>query len=297
MAGDQNEKIDLGSASRQKNSSPSGADSGIFEDVLERVEKRMEENRQKRQGMKSRNPMLSESLYKDDVERKVKQSEAYNRKKKSVAEIRTGLQEMRNLRSELRMSPEQKEAQIRAQAKSDMSKTAKEMAGTNLTVKQKVAVRIAGGKALDVLYSVAQKMEKEVEKGGMGASFIIMATYLIAFIKDCSDLLVSGIPGLGLITGIIFGTILAFFWLLACGSWHGGYVTNKILRKILVRILAASVFESIPFCGFVPTYIVLNLWSHMDFRKTIKEAENQLFEVNENIARVEKEMRSQPGAM
>lgn len=261
-----------------------------FDAVMEKVRKRMEEDLQKEEDAKLPDPMHSEQFAKSEAARK---QEQYQRKKQRFEQANTHIQTLRNLNAERNMTVEAKREQARQQAKEEIERVARKQMEKDMTVQQKMLVDVAGNRALDVLYSASEKLAEQAERGGSTAYMIIFFTYFIAFTKDLLDVVIDlAMPEWSFIITSIIGTIcsvfLVFFWLsVSGGNWHGGMVTNQIVRYLL-----GGIIDSIPIFGIVPTYIVLNLWSHIDFLKSKREAAEKREEVDQQISDVKTEMRS-----
>lgn len=139
--------------------------------------------------------------------------------------------------------------------------------------KTRIAMNLAGKQASAVAYAISQAMAKEANKGGIKAVVPIAMTYLIALLKDLLDF--TGVGAiLGIITGIIAGAIIALFWVQVSGGWKGGYIQRKLIKKIIVKIGLAAFIETLPGPNIIPTFIVMNLWSHLDFIGSIKKAKS-----------------------
>jgi hypothetical protein len=211
----------------------------------------------------------------------------------STAEIMARVQENTAEKREAKL------AGARAGGQKQMEKAALEAAekqlGEALNVRQrlalKAAVTVAGDEALNGLAAIAQEMEEQMQKGGAMASFLIAMTYLIALIKDVLDGLAAFSPGQGMAVGVAFGLVLTFFWIMICGSWHGGVATNWVLKRVLTRILAFSFLDGIPLFGIVPLYFVLNFWSHWDLTRAMKKSEEELMAVGEELTGLERDIR------
>lgn len=189
---------------------------------------------------------------------------------------------------------------IKGEVNDKAKKEIEERMGEDLNWKQRFALRIAsdiaGRRAVNILYAVAQKMEEQTEKGGGMAIVMIGITYLMAGIKDILDTVTFPIPGFGLALGIIFGTIISIFWLMICGSSHGP-IARWFVKKALIRILAFSFLDGLYLFGALPLSLVMNAWTHWDYNKEIKKAERSLAEVNEKIVRVQRQVRANANSM
>lgn len=166
-------------------------------------------------------------------------------------------------------------------------------AGRDLDVKSRIAVnigaKVAGRRLANVLAAIAEKMAKEAERGGPIGFVMILMTYLMAGIKDILDAVAFAIPGISLALGIMFGIIISLFWLLICGSNHGAIV-RWFVKKALTRILVAIVIDGL--FGIVPTFLVMNVWTHWGYNKKIKKAEKDLEEVGRHCKAVVKAVNS-----
>ena len=159
------------------------------------------------------------------------------------------------------------ESQHRAdQATEEASKQIKDQ-------KSRMAMKIAGKQMDAAAYAISQAMAKEAKKGGIHAVVPITMTYLIALGKDLLDF--SGVGAiLGILTGILCGTIIALFWVQVSGGWKGGYIKRKLIKRIIIKIGLAAFIETLPGPNLIPTFIIMNLWSHYDFYKSIRKAKN-----------------------
>jgi len=265
-----------------------------FEKVLDKVRKRMEAKRQNEANMKMRDPMLSGDLYNDDLERRAK-------KQRDFEKANQHLQTLREARSALKTrSADEKEAEIRRQKKIEIEKAIKDQMGEGMNQKQKfmqeVVIKLAGEKALDIMYIAADKLSSQVEKGGGRAISVIMFTFFLAIIKDLLDVLLTPFfPPVGwvlsLFLGIFVSGVLSFFWVLVCESWHGGVMTNQII-KILLKIVLGYFIDGFTGC-FLPVYVVINVWCCLDFLSGIRKAKRRLEEINDNIEHIQKDVQNQ----
>ncbi|MDD3006450.1 MAG: hypothetical protein PHX30_02590 [Candidatus Pacebacteria bacterium] len=186
----------------------------------------------------------------------------------------------------------QKIGSARAGAAKESGKIAEERIKGNMEVnglKNKIALRIAislaGDRAMRILSKAAEKMAKQAEKGGVVGAMMIGITYFVALIKDCLDF----IPGAGLLTGIALGLIISVFWLSLCGSRHGMF--SRWLMKLFLRAIIFFVFDGIPFFGILPLFLVMNAWNHYDYNKAVRQANETLGKINEDYMRVQKQTR------
>ncbi|MCK5466827.1 hypothetical protein KAI56_05035 [Candidatus Parcubacteria bacterium] len=149
--------------------------------------------------------------------------------------------------------------------------------------KTRVAMKVAGKQISAVAYEISQAMAKETNKGGIQAVVPIVMTYLIALLKDLIDF--TGVGAiLGILTGIICGAIIALFWVQVSGGWKGGYIRRKLIKKIIIKIGLAAFIETLPGPNIIPTFIVMNLWSHLDFSRSIKKAKSDRKKFENDLA-------------
>jgi len=178
--------------------------------------------------------------------------------------------------------------QVEKKIKKQTEKQVEGQIERGLNMKQKFAVRIAaaiaGQEAINALNAVAKKMAEKAEGGGVGGAAIIGVTYIMALIKDISDVPASLIPSMGFLTGIIFGTIVSLFWLMVCGNKHG--FVDKFAIKILLKILICIFLDGIPVLGILPIMLVTNVWNHWDYHKEKEKARKGLVEIEMERERV-----------
>ena len=187
-------------------------------------------------------------------------------------------------------SQENREGQIRKireQSQHEAEQATEEASKQIKDRKGKIAMKIVGKQMDAVAYAIAQKMAEEAKKGGVHAVIPIVMTYLLAFGKDLLDF--TGIGAIaGILTGIIVGTIIALFWVQVSGGWKGGYIQRKLMKRIIIKIGLAAVIESLPGPNLIPTFIVMNLWSHYDFYRSNKKVKNDHKEFKNEYAATRK---------
>jgi hypothetical protein len=285
-----NEEIKINPERSGKISGGNNNEDDTFDGILAAIKKKIEDDNKKAVNAKLPDPNLSGELHQEALEKRAEQDKKYEEKRNNWERANAHWGDMKLLNNELRMSAEEKEEQIRQDSQEKIQEAIRKNMAKDLSERQKLVVQAAGERATEVLYSVAQEMESLVEKGGASAFLIITLTYIIAFAKDISDIASGTI--LSFATGIVASTILGFFWMLAAESWHGGNITTALVRKMLTRILACTVFDSLPLFGLIPTYIVINFWCHHDFKKMIKKAERELEDANLKMDQVQKETKN-----
>ena len=171
--------------------------------------------------------------------------------------------------------------EIRAEAKEKSQKEVEKAMKDVHSKSGKAVLKLAGDHMDKLAYAIANKMAKEANRGGMHAVFPILLTFFIAFLKDLSD--VTGVGAvLGILTGIIAGTIIAIFWIQVSGGWKGGYVQRKLIKKIIIKTGLAAFIETLPGPNLVPTFIIINLWSYLDWAKDIKKSKARLEDFTNN---------------
>jgi hypothetical protein len=138
----------------------------------------------------------------------------------------------------------------------------------------RMALGLAGIHMDKVASVISSKLAAEANRGGFHAIIPIGITYLVAFAKDFIDF--TGVGSIvGILTGIIAGLIIAMFWVQVSGGWKGGFITRRLIKRILVKIGAAAIVESLIGINLIPTFIIMNLWSHYDWTKSIKESKDR----------------------
>jgi|GEM_PF-2847220 hypothetical protein len=175
------------------------------------------------------------------------------------------------------------------EARKELEKGMNERLNMKQELALKMATYVAGKKATDILVKAAEEMARQAQKGGAIEVVIIAATYIMALVKDISDMPGVIIPGLGWIGGFIFGTIITIFWLLVAGSSHG-----MLTRWIVKRLMRAFIFffiDGVPLFGFLPLFLFMNAWNHWDYIKAIKKAEKSLAEINDNIMYIQQDVQ------
>ncbi len=214
-------------------------------------------------------------------------------------------------------TPEEKEARAEAEAREQMEDIRKEVekqSGREMGLVQRELVRVAGDRAMNVLYNVAQSLADRVNGGGVEAYLIIMVTFFFAFGKDAADAalttLTAGSGGLltvactiaGLLLGLVCGTIITFFWgMVDGGNWEGGAMRNSLLRQALQsnimkkagRQLAMALFDAVPGFNLLPIYLIFNTLSFIGWLQDRKDAEDELGETNEQMTMLSRDIRTQ----
>lgn len=257
-----------------------------FENIVQKVEQRTDEKYRAGEQMKRPDPNLSESMYLEDAQRRIKSQANYERNKQSFKKIHADIQNLRRAGNSLKTrTAEERMDEAKMEARNEISGAMrKEIEGRmekDLGFRDKmimkVAVKTAGDKLVDAIDRTAQGMAKQVSKSEGRAFIVIAVTYLVAALKDISDVATGGL--LGILTGIAAGTFLALFWLYAYGHWRGGMVTNYV-TKIVLRFVLGMFIEVTPGVSIIPTYLVLNWFSHRDFKKNIRKNRDMIAELD-----------------
>lgn len=261
----------------------------LVEKILEGVEKKVEKKYDKEMGYEKVDSMRSGGLYEQDQQKQAEIKKKYERDSGLIRQARSLNSDARSFRSESRKSSEEQKRDIDEHVKQE-AKKARKMIGKDMGIRQKIVALVALEKADAIAFAVAQKLATQVEMGGARAFLPIMITYFLAVGKDLLDIITGSVTSI--FTGMLFGAVIGYFWILVVGGWHGGMIQNRIIKKILVRLLATSIFESLPIGSFVPTFVVINMLSHWDFRKSVKKAEDELANVNFTRSEIQKQAKN-----
>lgn len=183
--------------------------------------------------------------------------------------------ELRRINNMSQESEEEQIKRIKKEVKGEANRETERASKHVRSVKGKIALKLAG-KHLDKLaFVISQKMAEQAKGGGIGGMLVIMMTYWIAIAKDLLDY--TGIGAIaGILTGILAGAIIAMFWVQVAGEWKGGLAKKILIKKILVKIGIAAFIETLPGPNLIPTFIVMNLWSHLDYIGTKRKAKSDL---------------------
>ena len=183
--------------------------------------------------------------------------------------------ELRRINSMPRASQEEQIREIREEVKEEAKKETERMSKHVKGVKGKIALKLAG-KHLDKLaFVISQKMAEQAKSGGIGGILAIGLTYVFALAKDLFDY--TGVGAIiGILSGILVGAVIAFFWVQVAGGWKGGTVKRIMIKRILKKIGIAAFIETLPGPNFIPTFIVMNLWSHYDYIKSKKKIKRDI---------------------
>lgn len=229
------------------------------EDQLEKIKKIAESEARKRD-LSSFNP-LPQNMVRSDVGRKVAVDSERQKKMDELIE------------------------EARDEGKKEIKKASKQIQSR----KAKIVFKLAGDHVDKIAYSIAQKMAKEANRGGVHAIIPIMATYFIAFGKDILDALINALDltGVGVVVvivataiiGIVVAVILAVFWLSIGGDWKGGILKKKLLKKILLRhglkIIIIVPCDSIAVLNILPLMLIFNIWAHLEFIMDVKKSKSK----------------------
>lgn len=192
------------------------------------------------------------------------------------------LNELRKIDSASRRSEANQEEQIkeiRKEAKQEAEKETERMSKNIKSAKGRLVMRLAGRNLDRLAFVISQKMAKQAKAGGAGAILVIGITYLFALAKDLLDF--TGIGAIaGILTGILVGAIIGMFWVQVVGGWKGGLAQKILIKKIIVKIGIAAFIETLPGPNFIPTFIIMNLWSHLDYIWAKGKAKRDLKDFN-----------------
>lgn len=183
--------------------------------------------------------------------------------------------ELRRIDSMSQASQEEQIRRIKEEVKGEATKETERMSKQVKSVRGKVMLKLAGEHLDKLAFVISQKMAEQAKSGGAGAMLAIGMTYLFALGKDLLDF--TGVGAIaGILTGIIVGAIIAMFWVQVAGGWKGGLAQRILIKKIIVKIGIAAFIETLPGPNFIPTFIVMNLWSHYDYIKAKRKAKSDL---------------------
>ena len=241
----------------------------LKEKIESGIEKKVEE--------KGMNKILLARESKEDQVNKIKKEAARKVQKPSRREpmpyspIKDGTERMHDSKLSDKGNKARKIEAIRKEGREEAQKETKKAMKDMQSKRGKMVLKLAGDHLDKVAYVIAEKLAKEANRGGIHAVFPILITYLIALGKDLLDY--SGVGAIaGLITGILCALIIGIFWVKVSGGWKGGYIQKKLIKKIIVKVGLAAFIETLPGPNLIPTFIVVNLWSHLDWAKDIKKS-------------------------
>lgn len=255
---------------------------GQIKDEIEKklepkLKEKIESEIEKKAKEKGIDKILPARESKEDQVNKIKKEAAYKAQKlpekerMSYSPIKHGTKRMHDPKLSDEENKNRKINAIREEAKGEAKKETEKAMKDVQSAKGKMMLRLAGDHLDKVAYAIAQKMAKEANRGGIHAVFPILITYLIALGKDLLDF--TGIGAIaGIVTGIVAGAIIALFWVQVSGGWKGGYIQKKLIKKIIIKIGLAAFIETLPGPNLIPTFIVINLWSHLSWKKDIKKS-------------------------
>jgi len=170
------------------------------------------------------------------------------------------------------------------EAEKEVNKKLKEM-GQGSSAKRKVASKVTGKAMSEMAYRIAQKMEEEINKGGINTIVIILVTLFIAIWTDTVDILteigvvaavvsvIGAIPGaaLGFViwaSNLFLSLIIIFFWMAVLGGGHKKFFWKRLIRLIFFVVLV----EAIPIIDLLPWAIVMVCWNWFDLAKDKRKA-------------------------
>lgn len=235
-------------------------------------------NRQRNSGRLQSSPLNVEQI-KKQIEEGMKKEMGKKAKSGSLKNTTESKPTHNELRRQNKLHPREgsKESQIREireESRREVEKQITKKASEQIKDrKTRMVMKVAGERLDAVACAIAQKMAEETKKGGIHAVIPITMTYLLALGKDLFDFTGVGAV-IGIISGILVGTIIALFWVQVSGGWKGGYIQKKLIKKIIIKIGLAAFIETLPGPNLIPTFIIMNLWSHLDFVKSNKKAKN-----------------------
>ena len=184
--------------------------------------------------------------------------------------------ELRRIDNMSRQASQEKQIRkIRGEIKKEVEKETERASKHVKSAKGKIALKLAGENLDKLAYVLSQKMAEQAKMGGIHAMLAIGMTYLFAFGKDFID--ATGVGAiLGILTGLIAGTIIAMFWVQVAGGWKGGFIQKRLIKRLIIKTGLAAFIETLPGPNLIPTFIIMNLWSHLDYIKTKKKAKTDL---------------------
>ena len=194
--------------------------------------------------------------------------------------------DLKELQRQNRLHPqESRENQvrkIREQSRRESEQVTEEASKQIKDRKARMAMKIAGKQMDAVAYAISQKMAAEAKKGGVHAVVPITMTYLLALSKDVLDALLNVlditvvgavvVTAVGILSSIFVGIVIALFWVQVSGGWKGGIIRRKLIKKILVKYGIAILIDSAAVINIIPTFFIINIWTHYDFHKSNKKA-------------------------
>jgi len=260
----------------------------LMEKIIAGVEDKVKKNYDKETGYKKVDVLRSGELHGKNQEKLEKTENRYKSDSNLIRQARSLSSDARSFRSASNRSTEEQKKEIDENVKKEAEK-ARKMISKDMGIRQKIVTLVALEKADAIAFAIAQKLAAQVEMGGTRAFLPIMITYLLAIGKDVLDISTGSIASI--FTGMIFGAVIGYFWVLVVGGWHGGVIKNQIIKRILVRLLATSIFESLPIGSLVPTFVIINMLSHRDFRKSVKKAEEELANVNLTRSEIQRQAK------
>ena len=269
----ENDNDNRGNSGRSQ-SSPLNAEQ-IKRQIAEGMKKEIEERMESRGVIKDLTKSKPVEDLKEEILKKAEEKE--NEQKYSNRQKDLAYSDLKELQRQNRLNSQKgRESQIRKireESRLEAEQATEEASKQITDRKTKMAMKIAGKQMDAVAYAISQKMAAEANKGGIHAVIPIAMTYLIALGKDLLDF--TGIGAiLGIVTGIICGLIIALFWVQVSGGWKGGYVQRKLIKRIIIKIGLAAFIETLPGPNLIPTFIVMNLWSHLDFVRSNRKAKS-----------------------
>lgn len=232
-----------------------------FEKLLtDDFKKTADEGRENYENVKERRKEMARNKARDFEKRALDKKDRYLQKHGVAGD----LNELRRISSMPQESEEEQIKRIREEVKEEAKKETRRASKHVKSAKGRAALWLAGEHLDKLAFIISQKMAEQAKSGGVGAIFAIGITYLFALGKDLLDF--TGIGAIaGILTGIIVGAIIGMFWVQITGGWKGGLAKKILIKKILVKIGIAAFIETLPGPNFIPTFIVMNLWSHLDY--------------------------------
>jgi len=183
--------------------------------------------------------------------------------------------ELRRIDSMSRASQEEQIRRIKEEVKEEATKETERMSKQVKSIRGKAMLKLAGEHLDKLAFVISQKMAEQAKSGGIGGMMTIGLTYVFALGKDLLDF--TGVGAIaGILTGILVGAVIALFWVQVAGGWKGGMAQRILIKKILKKIGIAAFIETLPGPNFIPTFIIMNLWSHYDYIKAKRKAKSDL---------------------
>lgn len=176
---------------------------------------------------------------------------------------------------------------IRKEAQEKSEKEAEEALKNIQDRKARFIIKLAGKHAEQAAYTIAAKMAKMADDGGMMAFFVMALSLFLAIIKDIIDIgevgllaflaTIVAIPVVIAIESVFwfinFGITLIniYFWTILLGGGHKKWFWKRIYKTILL-----SGLDFLPGIDAIPFMTLMVLWNISDYYKARKEAKADL---------------------